>query len=174
MFDLSFLNLTPLIWRQEIRHYSKLSIGDDEGGFLTATCTPDASCELLLSNGAKLRDQEISLGIARGDLGADKRQQGSLTNDAIGGLYFIEEQNFVHGWLYFKSNNYSALWDQVRNGGYVGCVIGLGVQPVQGKVWKSNKLSIISASVSFDRKPAADMHADQKKSRSGFFARSRQ
>jgi len=68
------LHLKPLIWTQEIRHFpGNDDIGDDEGGYLTTTCVPDAKCDLLLKNGARLRDFEIQLSILRGEIGADRR-----------------------------------------------------------------------------------------------------
>lgn len=99
---------------------------------------PDANCELLLCNGAKFRDFQIPLHIFHGELQANQDLKSDLVAEAMGGIWFIEEQNFVHGWLYFKSNNFTALWDQVRDGGYIGCKIHLGVEPVQDGIRMGN------------------------------------
>ena len=39
----------------------------------------------------------------------DARLEYKLGAEAIGGLKFVKEHNFVHGWFYVRSNNYSAL-----------------------------------------------------------------
>ena len=169
----TFLKLKPLIWHQEIRHFpGNLGIGDDEGGYLTATCVPDAKCDLLLSNGAKLTDFKITLSFLRGEIGADMRLKSRLLKDAIGGVWFNEEYESVYGWFYLKSNNYTALWDQVRDGGYVDCVISLQVDSGKDdETWDGKALSIGTVSVTFARKPILDPNADQRVSREkGLFA----
>ena len=107
-----------------------------------------------------------------GELSADTIAKQRLLNNAIGGLFFIEEQNFVHGSLYFNSRNFTVLWDQVRSGGYANCRLSLGVKrgeaEVEGQVWKNGPLSITSASFDFSHPPdalaEAGFNANQKKS----------
>jgi hypothetical protein len=165
------LHLNPLIWTQEIRHYpNNDGIGDDEGGYLTTTCVPHARCDLRLRNGANLRDFEIELSILRGEIDSDRRLEFRLLEDAIGGIYFIVDQNFVHGWFHLRPKNYTALWDQVLDGRYEDCALFLGVEPVEDDIC-GNPLSIVSASLRFQRKPIADKSADQQASRKGLFAR---
>lgn len=172
MFSLSYVNLKPLMWSQEIRHYPSTKVGEgEEVTIIQVTCAPDAKCDLLLSDGAKIRDHEISITIIPGEIKADERQKTNLLNQAIGGLWFLEEEDFVHGRFYFKSNNFTALWDQVRDGGYVDCVICLGVDPVQDNIWKGNPLSIVSVAINFSRKSFADKTADEQAARKSWFAR---
>src|SRR5262249_39071260 len=40
----------------------------------------------------------------------------------------------LHGWFYLKPDSYAAVWDQVRDGGYVGCNITMKVGPVQNEL----------------------------------------
>jgi len=112
---------------------------------------------LLLSDGYKLRDLEIALGILQGELDPKRRER--LSEQAIGGIWWVREQVFVHGWFYLKADDYAAVWDQVRDGGYVACGITLGLSPVQLTdksefAWSGNPLSIESADIYFTRKPA--------------------
>ncbi len=121
----SHIFLKPSVWHQEIRH---VVFGKGEGRCLRATCTPTDKCDLVLNNGAKLRDFEIDIGIIRGELTSDARTEYKLGKEAIGGLKFIKELNCVHGWFYFRLNNHEAVWDQVRAGGYFDCTIFLNVE----------------------------------------------
>jgi hypothetical protein len=124
-----------------------------------------------LSNGAKLVDFQIELAILGWELEADERLESKLVNDAIGFLWFVEDQDWVHGRFHFKSSNYVAVWDQVRDGGYVDCAIHLGVDPVQNNKWNGNPLSIVSAAVNFSRQPIVDKPAEKQASRKGLFGR---
>ena len=83
---------------------------------------------MVLSNGAELRDYQIEMGINHGVLKPDACLEYKLGAEAIGGLKFVKEHNFVHGWFYVGSNNYSALWDQVRTSGNADCTIQLGLE----------------------------------------------
>jgi hypothetical protein len=149
--------LKPLMWSQNIVHYP--SMGEGRTG-LHVTCVPNANCGLLLSNGAKLRDFEISLSIVEGDLPADEHEKARFENDAIGGLWFLEEEKLVKGWFYFKPGNYKAVWDQVREGRYDECTINLGLKPVQHDIWRSNPVSIVTVAFTFNRKPPVERPAD--------------
>ena len=84
----------------------------------------------------------------------------------------FEDENHLHGWFYFKQNNYTAVWDQVvRQGGYEDCVISLGLRPIgDDHIWRDNPLSVVTADFRFDRKPTASRSADQPAPRKGFFA----
>jgi hypothetical protein len=174
MFGLRYVYLKPIIWSQEIRHYPNNDPTKNiEGLYLSVTCAPKANCDILLRNGAKLRDFQIQFSIVQGELQVNERSKSNLLNNAIGGLWFIEDEDFVHGWCFLRSNNYVALWDQVRDGGYVDCAINLGVEPIQqDEVWKDNPLSIVSAAIDFTHKPIADRSDDDQAARKkGWFAR---
>ena len=148
------LYLKALSWCQEIR-YNAGSV--DDGGFLTTVCAPDPKCDLRLRTGAYFRHFAINLSILQGELKEDKRQNFGLQTGAIGGLWFVEDQNFLHGWLHLRPRNYRAVWDQVRSGGYFGCTVWVGVQPI-AEVWQENPLSIVDVSVRFEREPQKPYH----------------
>jgi hypothetical protein len=81
-----------------------------------------------------------------------------LSERAIGVIAWLPEQAFIHGHFYLKADDYAAVWDQVRDGGYVACRITLDISPVkytgtgEGKcAWTGNPLSIESADVNFTR-----------------------
>jgi hypothetical protein len=172
MVILRYIYLKPLTWSQSISHYPNRDPSKKrEGTGLSVVVRPTPDCDVLLSNGAKLRDFTISLSIVQGVFPADEHQKANFAKEAIGGLWFIEEQDFLHGWFFFKPDNYAAVWDQVREGRYVDSLITLGVEPVQDDdVWKGNPLSIVTADLRFDRRPIAA--ADQQKApRKSFFAR---
>ncbi len=167
MAELSVLDLKPLSWCQSIGQNGRLSDGDTS---IRVTCTPATSCDLQLSTGAKLRDFLIPIAILEGQLPNDERS--TFENDtAIGGLWIVEEQRFVHGWFYLKSRSFSALWNEVRDG-KADCRISLmisrahlGGSPPYNRVWKDNPLPIVSVSLDFDRK----LPADKKVRRSSWF-----
>jgi hypothetical protein len=157
-------------WSQQISRYPRINV---EGPCLKVTCkTLDESdgylgdADLLLSDGYKLSDLKISLSIFRGEPDAKDREQ--LSEKAIGGIWWVPEQAFIHGYFYLKADDYSAVWDQVRDGGYVACGIHLGgVGPVQydkGEfAWSGNPLSIHSAEVSFTRETMPKKPANHEK-----------
>jgi hypothetical protein len=114
---------------------------------------------LKLRNGAKIADYELALTILNGEITASDRQKYSLMEEAIGGLWFADDQDldeFLHGWFFMNPTAYAELWEQVRGGGYSNCIFSLGVGPVKGEegeeIWKNNPLSILSASISFARR----------------------
>jgi hypothetical protein len=120
-------------------------------------CRAKADCELKLRNKAMLRDFEIPISVLRGHLPEETRQIAKLANNAIGGLWFLDDQHFVHGWLYLNDGNFTALWDQVLHGKYTSCHFNLRVDPVQNDVWTGDDpLSITTASINFHRSPTSD------------------
>jgi hypothetical protein len=171
MFGLRYVSLKPLTWTQSIRQYpSTNSSKNVEEPLLSTSCSPEANCDLLLSNGAKLRDFTIQLSIMPGAVSVDDAQRNKFKSDAIGGFWFIQEQGFVHGWFYFKRENFGFVWDQVRTGEYFRCTISLGVDPIQDDDrWRDNPLSIVSASIDFARQ-SPDKIVDQQPARRGLFS----
>ena len=80
-------------------------------------------------------------------------------------------------WFFINATVYGDLWEQVRQGGYTGWTFSLQVWPVEGEVdeeddgrWSANPLSIIGASIDFNRKLPAD-DANQRPARKGWFSR---
>jgi hypothetical protein len=154
--------LTPLKWFQEISHNPAINV---EGRSLKVSCTPTAAPDLLLSNNAKLTDLAAELGILIGEQPIDGH--GNPLKQGIGCFYFSDARAhpLLHGWFFLKPDSYTAVWDQVRDGGYVGCNIILNVGPVQNelppKVWDvSQPLFILAVSLRFTRKPIANKPAD--------------
>jgi hypothetical protein len=159
------LRLTPQKWLQEIRDYPTTA---SEGCYLTASCKAADDTDLELSNKAELAVFTVELLIMAGDrpLDADAHDKRG-----IGELRFQEAMpagddppgvdSFLHGFLYLKPDSYAALWDQVRDGGYVDCTITINVGPVQYKrpafFWDVSKpLVISSVALTFTRRPVAD------------------
>jgi len=81
---------------------------------------------------------------------------------------------FLSGSVYLKPESYSALWDQVREGGYASCEITISIDPeFEGGEWVWNvkqRLTISSVAINFRRKLTADKPADQAPARRSFFA----
>jgi len=153
--------LTPLKWFQEISHYPAINV---EGRNLKVSCTA-AAPDVLLSNNAKWTDLAVELGILIGEQPLDG--DGNPLKQGIGCFYFsdVQAHPLLHGWFYLKPDSYAAVWDQVRDGGYVGCNITMKVGPVQNelppKVWDVSQPLFILAVLRFTRKPIADKPADQ-------------
>jgi hypothetical protein len=180
-----YVRLNPVAWVQEIRHYPSIRANreDVEGRHLRVTCAPDADYDLLLSNKVGFRDLSVALNILEGEPKAANREP---LERGIGIFVFSKAQAprddipgrdaFVHGWFYLKLDSYAAVWDQVRDGGYVDCFIDLGIGPVGYETFEStwdvnHSLFIESASLQFTRKPIAHKPADQPDPRRGLFAR---
>jgi hypothetical protein len=168
---LGHILLTPRKWFQEISHYPAINV---EGRTLKVSCTLAAAPDLLLSNNAKLPGLAAELGILVGEQPID--EHGNPLKQGIGRFYFSDAQAprnnlpgmldpLLHGWLYLKPDSFAAVWDQVRDGGYVGCNITVKVGPIQNelppKVWDvSQPLFILAVSLRFTRKPIAEKPAD--------------
>jgi hypothetical protein len=148
---MTYVYLTPISWSQQIRRYPTINV---EGPYLQATCRTDS--DLRLSDGSKLRDFKIPLAIFQGEMDAKKRER--LSEQAIGVIAWISEQQFVHGFFYLKADDYAAVWDQVRDGGYAACGITLGVD----KSELVNNRSIETAEVYFTRETIPKKPADHE------------
>jgi hypothetical protein len=112
-----------------------------------------------------LRDFTIPISVMRGRDREEIFQKAGLLNDTIGGLWFLDDQMFVHGWFHFNNDNFAAVWDQVLHGRYAACVLSIGVEPVRDDVWTDGPLSIVSASLDFHRAPTSKR---EKRSRTFF------
>jgi len=169
---LQYLYLKPIGWSQSIRSYSNKDPSKaTEGTLLSMNVRAVPDTELSLNDESKLKDYDISLSVIPGDLPPDELQKRILSPDALGGLWHVKEENFVHGWFFFKRHNYEAVWDQVKTGGYRDCTVTLGVMPDEDDVWRTdNPLSIVSADIRFDRLPPMGKPTEpQKAPRKGWF-----
>jgi hypothetical protein len=161
----------PSSWSQSVSYYPhKDPTKAIEGTGLSMFVRARPDSELSLKNGSKLEDHDIHLSIFQGEFPPEEFHKARFAPDAIGGLWYIEEQDYVHGWFYFRQHNYAAVWDQVRAGGYTRCTVTLGIRPEKFEVWTDNPLSIVSAAVNFDRLAAADSAAKHP-SRKSWFSR---
>jgi hypothetical protein len=174
-----YLRLEPLSWRQEIRYYPTITV---EGRYLVASCKTIADSHLRLSNNAKLTDLSVELSILVGQP-VDARGE-ALKDGIIGDFQFLESppsdydprmDPFISACVYLKPDSYSALWDQVRDGGYASCEITISIDPVKsegfGWAWDvSQRLAISSVALNFTRSPIAQRPADQATPRKSFFA----
>jgi hypothetical protein len=134
----------------------------DDGGVkederLSLVCEPESNCKVTLSNGDKLRDYKILLNIVQGEL------YEPIPEDALGRLsLFAPNLILIDGYLYLKPAVYSAVWKQVRQGRYDTCQIDLGLDPIHDNdVWKVDTVSIVTASLTFNRR-TADFSANQQ------------
>jgi hypothetical protein len=144
----SYIRMKPSSWTQAIR--SDLDPRYGPGRKLSANCQPD---EFLLSDGTHLTDHLINLAFMEGEPTA---ADDTPLERGVGQLFFTSS-GYVHGWYFSPSRSYSAIWDQVLNGGYADCTIDLHVGPVNydggDPVWNiSQPLFIDDATVHFTRK----------------------
>jgi hypothetical protein len=128
-----------------------------------------------LSDGVKLSDLEIQLAILPGVV--REREKQRLSERAIGGIWWLPKERFVHGSIYIDADDYATIWGQVLDGEYVDCGIDLAVDPVkyiEGEpAWIDNPLCIESANVYFQRKTLHQTQANNKPIEKGVFAYSR-
>jgi hypothetical protein len=134
-----------------------------EGLFLRAVCAPASDCDVVLSDGSKLRDFEVPIGIVSGELSGEQRLKHQFHAEALGGLWYFEKDKFVHGWFYVASEMHDAMWHQVSVGAYKDCLISLGVQAMEDSKWRTNPLSIVSVSLNFTRQTAVTIQAREEK-----------
>jgi hypothetical protein len=153
MFLRIHIDLTPVVWTHTLSHAGATVLRAQ------AKCAPGGKCDLRLRNGAKIADYELALTILNGEITVSDRQKYTLIEEAIGGLWFVDDEHvdeLIHGWFFMNPNAYAELWEQVRGGGYSSCIFSLEVGPVEGakgeEVWRNNALSILSASISFARR----------------------
>ena len=169
MFRQIHLPLVPVTWSQTLTH---------EGATILRArmkWKPHVRCELKLRDDTELAQHEVELTILDGEIRAEDRIKYKLVEEAIGGLWFVDDKDFaalVHGWFFVTTTVYDAIWDEVRQDGYTGCNFSLDVGPVEGKGfgderWGDNPLSILGVSISFDRKPPID----EQPARRGWFGR---
>src|SRR5215831_14650971 len=158
-----YIYFTVSSWSQSIDHYrDKDPAKEISGAGLNVIVRALPDTKLALSDGRKLEDFDISLGIVRGEFPPEEHQKANFATDAFGGLWYLQDQNMIHGWFFFNPSNFDAIWNQVTIGGYSNCQLSLGVAPEEFERWKENPLSIVSASFRFDRKLPAREAAPRK------------
>jgi hypothetical protein len=163
----TFISFEPIEWTQEIMDYPSINVA---GRYLRVICRATANCHVRLNDAIDLRDFTIPLGIRDRNSKADER----LSKEALGGIWYIADQNFVHGWFCLKEPEwFTAVWDQVRDGNYSECNITLSIGPVESEgyetwIWTTNHpLSIDSVAIQFNRKTPSN----QAKPRRSLFDR---
>jgi hypothetical protein len=167
-----YISFEPIEWTQEIRDFRK---SDVDGRYLTAKCRPATKCNLLLDGKVDVRNfATIPLGIIDGQLTAEELEESRLSKESLGGFFYVDN-NDLHGWFFLKKpDSYTAVWDQIRDGGYSECSITLGVSPVQYRsddlIWNVDQpLSIKNVSLQFKRKTNVNKPTDQAAARTGLF-----
>ena len=124
------LPFVPVTWSQTLTH---------EGATILRArmkWKPHVRCELKLRDDTELAQHEVELTILDGEIRAEDRIKYKLVEEAIGGLWFVDDKDFaalVHGWFFVTTTVYDAIWDEVRQDGYTGCNFSLDVGPVEGK-----------------------------------------
>jgi hypothetical protein len=119
-----------------------------------------ANCHVLIDGKIDLRDfTAISISIRDGTPQEEKMPEGPKNKKILGQLSYIRDQNYPHGWFYLENSEwFTAVWDQVREGGYSHCRITVGAGPVEGSgvqdwIWNADgRLYIDSVDIQFDRK----------------------
>jgi hypothetical protein len=128
------IHMRPFSWSQTISRYDKIKVvGRNLHGLCYATKANDRSPspELRLSNGKWIQDIRIYLEV---DDRSPSNADGSPLTDAIGRLHFQEEINAATGWIGLRPQDFSDVWEQVRQGGYSECLITIHIQPEH--VWR--------------------------------------
>ncbi len=153
MLDETHIHLKPKAWTQVVNRNDKLNIS---GLSIRTHCTTLSSHDLILADNRKLSDLRIDLGVMPGDVSPTHRTHARLSEQAIGGVWWTAKDGLVHGWFYLQGDDFKAVWDQIHDGGYVNCTISLELSPVnygdkEHCEWVENPMSILSASINFER-----------------------
>jgi hypothetical protein len=127
-----------------------------------------------LSDDTKLNDLSIELSILAGkpeDARGEALKEGTIGDFRLHG----EFPPFISALIFLKPHSYDALWDQVRDGGYVGCQITIYIGPVKsegsGWLWDvDQRLSISTVDINFTRNAIADRSINQAPPRRSFLA----
>ena len=153
--------MRPFSWSQRISHYNRKNV---VGWQLRASCraenadTPGPGPGLRLTSGEQIQDVNIYLDF---DNREPTNTDGTPLHNAIG--YLHHDVGTVGGWISLKPNDFSEVWEQVRQGGYVDCLIEITIRPVEflgedtGWEWDvihNQGIYITDASVQFVRTSA--------------------
>jgi hypothetical protein len=125
-----------------------------------------ASPNVLLDNKIDLRDRVIELSILDGrpedpETWLPKVPEEWSKIKVLGWLSYAADYNFGNGCFYLQKEWFTAVWDQVRDGGYSDCRIGVNAEPVELRgsrpvvIWNSKDILFIdSLELQFHRKTA--------------------
>ena len=92
----TYISFEPIEWTQEIRDYPSIKA---KGRYLTVNCRATANCNVRLNGEIDLRDFEaIPLGI----LDRNSESDEGLSKGALGGIWYIADQDFLQGWFCLK------------------------------------------------------------------------
>jgi hypothetical protein len=162
------VNLRPLTWHQSVEHYTSINV---EGRRFLAKCAVERGSDLRLSN--EMRLEELPVEILIFETLQMQDELGKLPEGVLGEFSFFdaspEMDAFLSGWFVLNVQSLEDAWNQVGQGGYSECRIGLKVGPVErparGWLWdvaKSPHLVIDTVTVSFER-PAPTLGPNEEK-----------
>ena len=115
---MTYLYLKPITWTQSIRRYPTIDVN---GPYLTAPCTTKSV--LILSEKLKLSDLKLTYLFCEALCLTKIAKKAKLSERAIGGIWWISDDNFVHSWFYLPAEDYDAIWEQIKQGDYIDCQI---------------------------------------------------
>ena len=141
-------------WEQSISRYNRIKNVERNLG---ANCRADSNANLRLSTGEHIKDITISLEF---DDREPSNADGNPVDGPIGRLLYRDGAN-IGGWVSLRREDFSEIWEQVRQGGYAECFIDVDIKPVKflgeaGWEWdvRNNQgIYITEASIKFVRKP---------------------
>jgi hypothetical protein len=169
------LRLKPTSWAQYISRYDRVKA---VGWQLRALCRagnaslPDAGPDLRLTSGEQIRDVNIYLDFETRE---PTNVDGTPLLNAIGCLH--HDVGVVGGWISLKSNDFSEVWEQVRQGGYSDCFIEITVRPIEflgedtGWEWDvvNHQVIYITAAILQFERTAAKKKLEHAKQKRGWF-----
>ena len=124
------VNLRPLTWHQSVEHYTSINV---EGRRFLAKCAVERGSDLRLSN--EMRLEELPVEILIFETSQMQDELGKLPEGVLGVFSFFdaspEMDAFLSGWFVLNVQSLEDAWNQVGQGGYSECRIGLSVGPVE-------------------------------------------
>jgi hypothetical protein len=160
------IRLKPYEWVQTINRYPDIKV---EGRRLRLKARAEPG-HLLLSNNEELSNLDIDLQIFDLDPG---QVNGKPLETGFGRFIYRKPVGalgtHIDGWFCLEPESFSELWNQVREGGYSDCRMGLDVEPVafNGVEWEWDVIGnfglfITSASIDFTRKTDFENRSKEK------------
>ena len=170
----TYICFEPIEWIQEIRDDPSINV---RGRYLRANCRVAANCHVFIDGEIDLREfTSIPISILDGTPPEEEMPEAPKNKKTLGALSYMRDQNYPRGWFYLENSEwFTAVWDQVREGGYSDCRIAVGAGPVESSgvedwIWNADRgLYIDSVGIQFDRK--ANKPPIQAKPWRGLFGR---
>ena len=153
----TYIWFEPIEWIQEIRDDPSINV---RGRYLRANCRVAANCHVFIDGKIDLREfTSIPISILDGAPPEEEMPEAPKNKKTLGELSYMRDQNYPNGWFYLENSEwFTAVWDQVREGGYSDCRIAVGAGPVESSgvedwIWNADRpLHIDSAELQFNRK----------------------